>query len=310
MKDTKYHPRITVVGIGGVGGYVAAMLASRYPGVTVIARGKRKEAIVENGLVLHSDYKGEIRANPFAVAEPGSTLPTQDYVFVCVKNYSLPDALEEMSPYIDEHTVIVPVMNGVDPGSRIRSRFSVGTVVDSLIYIVSYTLPDASVVQEGKFAQIRIGIMHADSKEQDALNRVQKLLFEAGIDCVSSDDIEAEIWKKFILNCAYNVLTTYYNEPIGMLRIDQKKSAEYETLVKEAYQMALSKGVHVTDADISAILRRFYLELEEDATSSLQRDYHSGRKTELETFSGYLVKEAEKMGIELPLTTALYEKLK
>lgn len=310
MKDTKYNPRITVVGIGGVGGYVAAMLANHYAGVTVIARGKRKETIEENGLVLHSDYKGEIRANPFEVAEPGSPMPTQDFVFVCVKNYSLSDALEEMSPYIGEHTVIVPVMNGVDPGSRIRSRFSGGTVVDSLIYIVSYTLPDSSIVQEGKFAQIRIGIMHADSKEQDAVNHVQKLLFEAGIDCVSSDDIEAEIWKKFILNCAYNVLTTYYNEPIGMLRTDQKKSAEYETLVKEAYQMALSKGVHVTDTDISAILRRFYLELEEDATSSLQRDYHSGRKTELETFSGYLVKEAEKMGIELPLTTALYEKLR
>ena len=51
--------KIGVVGAGGVGGYLAAMLADAYPHVTVVARGKRGEAIRKQGLVLHSEHRDE-----------------------------------------------------------------------------------------------------------------------------------------------------------------------------------------------------------------------------------------------------------
>lgn len=41
----------------------------------------------------------------------------------------------------------------------------------------------------------------------------------------------------------------------------------------------------------------------DNATSSLQRDFRIRRKqTELETFSGYIVKEAKKLGVSIPLS--------
>ena len=52
--------KIAVIGIGGVGGYIAGLLAKAYPHVTMVARGARAESIRKKGLVLHSDYKGEI----------------------------------------------------------------------------------------------------------------------------------------------------------------------------------------------------------------------------------------------------------
>ena len=42
--------KIAVIGIGGVGGYVAGMLARAYPHVTMVARGARAESIREKGL--------------------------------------------------------------------------------------------------------------------------------------------------------------------------------------------------------------------------------------------------------------------
>ena len=50
--------KITVAGIGGVGGYLAGMLADTYDEVSFIARGERKKSLKENGLVLHSEYHG------------------------------------------------------------------------------------------------------------------------------------------------------------------------------------------------------------------------------------------------------------
>ncbi len=300
--------KIAVVGAGGVGGYLAGMLIRAYPRVTVAARGERGKSIKKNGLVLHSDYHGEIIARPEKVAEDTALLEPQDLIFLCVKNYSLEQACRELKQAVTDDTIIVPVMNGADPGERTRSFFKKGTVVDSLIYIVAFANKDYSVTQQGNFANLRIGIR--DEEKQNRVFEVSDVLSGAQIDHKISRDIECDIWKKYILNCAYNVLTAFYNNNIGELRNDPKKDWEYEQLVYEAYEVAVKKGVHVTKEHADAIIRRFREELADDATSSLQRDLISGNPTELETFSGYIVREAKRLGVNAPVSGRMYEGLK
>ena len=120
--------KVAVVGVGGVGGYLAGMLGTVCPHLTLAARGKRKESLEEKGLVLHSDYHGERNIRPEKVV-PVAEMEMQDYIFVCVKNYSLEEVCREMKPAVGEHTVIIPVMNGVNPGERVRKSMDKGTVV-------------------------------------------------------------------------------------------------------------------------------------------------------------------------------------
>lgn len=301
--------KIAVVGAGGVGGFLAGMLGRVCPHLTLAARGTRKEAIFKNGLVLHSEYKGEITVHPETVTEI-SGMTEQDYIFVCVKNYSLENVCRELEHAVTEDTVIIPVMNGVDPGDRIRSLISRGTVVDSLIYIVSFANEDYSVTQQGDFADLRIGITDAGASEKAKIGEVSAILRTADIDHQVSDEIEVEIWRKYILNCAYNVATAYYDNTIGELRRDPRKAAEYEALVNEAWQVALAKGVAVTQEHVDAIIHRFYKELAGNATSSLQRDIRAGRTAETETFSGYIVHEGKKLGLDLPVSSKMYDGLK
>ena len=80
--------KIAVIGIGGVGGYIAGLLAKAYPHVTMVARGARQRASGKKGLVLHSDYKGEIVAKPERVV-PIQDMGQQDYIFyLCKKLFS------------------------------------------------------------------------------------------------------------------------------------------------------------------------------------------------------------------------------
>lgn len=302
--------KIAVVGAGGVGGYLAGMLARAYPHVTVAARGERGKSIREKGLVLHSDYHGEIVVKPEKVVEDTTLLEPQDVLFVCVKNYSLEQACREIRHAVNRDTVIVPVMNGADPGERTRAFLQRGTVVDALIYIVAFANRDYSVTQQGKFASLRIGIKDGDEEAQKKVQEVAELLEGARIDHKVSKDIECDIWRKYILNCAYNVLTAFYDNNIGQLRNDPKKDQEYELLVMEAYRVAVEKGVHVTREHAEAIIRRFREELADDATSSLQRDIQMGNPTELETFSGYIVREAQRLGVPVPVSARMYEGLK
>ena len=309
MDQDILNKRIAVAGIGGVGGYLAGMLGRVCPHLTMAVRGDRRESILKNGLVLHSEYKGEINVRP-EYAAPVSEMGEQDYIFVCVKNYSLEDVCREMEHAVTENTVIIPVMNGVDPGERIRKALGKGTVVDSLIYIVAFANKDYSVTQQGDFANLRIGIRNADETQQQKVQEVSDILTGADIDHMIAEDIEVEIWRKYILNCAYNTESAYYDNAIGQLRSDPKKAEEYEALVREAYQVAQAKGVGVRQEHVDAILHRFYHELAENATSSLQRDIRAGKKAEVETFSGYIVREGQRLGIRTPVTEKMYEGLK
>ena len=300
--------KIAVIGIGGVGGYVAGMLAKAYPHVTMVARGARGESIRENGLVLHSDYKGEIVAKPERVV-PVREMGQQDYIFICVKNYSLEDVCENIRDMVTDDTVIIPVMNGVDPGEKIRSLIGRGTVVDSLIYTVAFANADFSISQQDTFTWLCIGIKNADQGQKEA--QVAEILKGADIDYKDDGDIEVEIWRKYILNCAFNVMTAFYDNTIGELRRDPVKAQQYETLVWEAASVGRAKGVALTDEHIQEVIHKFRHVHADNATSSLQRDFQICKKqTELETFSGYIVQEAKRLGVSIPLSEEMYQGLK
>lgn len=320
--NTLTDKRVAVVGVGGVGGYLAGMLGQVCPHLTLAARGGRKESLQRNGLILHSDYKGELTAVSEQVVET-KDLKEQDFIFICVKNYSLEEVCRELAPAVTDETVIIPVMNGVNPGERVRSYLGRGTVVDSLIYIVAFANEDYSITQQGDFARLCIGIKDAAVPQENEAAVYQKkaapqekaaetaaLLTAADIDCEVAADIEVEIWRKYILNCAYNVETAFYDNTIGQLRRDEKKAKEYEALVNEAYHVGLAKGVAIRQEHIDAIIHRFYYELADDATSSLQRDIRAGRRSEVDVFGGYIVREAERHGIPVPVSLKMYEKLR
>ena len=302
--------KIAVIGIGGVGGYVAGMLTKAYPHVTMVARGARGESIRKNGLVLHSDYKGEIVAKPERVV-PVREMGQQDYIFICVKNYSLEDVCENIRDMVTDDTVIIPVMNGVDPGEKIRSLIGRGTVVDSLIYTVAFANADFSISQQDTFTWLCIGIKNADQGQQEKVAQVAEILKGADIDYKDDGDIEVEIWRKYILNCAFNVMTAFYDNTIGELRRDPVKAQQYETLVWEAASVGRAKGVALTDEHIQEVIHKFRHVHADNATSSLQRDFQICKKqTELETFSGYIVQEAKRLGVSIPLSEEMYQGLK
>ena len=310
MSDKSNNRKIAVVGIGGVGGFLAGAIGSVYEEqLTLVARGDRLISLKEQGLVLHSDLRGEIRVHPRAVVT-AQELEEQDLIFLCVKNYSLEEACAQIRHAVGEKTIVIPVMNGVDPGDRVRAALGRGTVVDSLIYIVAFIDPDGMIVQQGDFARMRIGIKGANEEQKQAVTQVSDVLTGAGIEHLVADDIELEIWRKYILNCAYNVATAAYDNNIGQLRADPVKAKEFEDLVTEAYEVALAKGVAVRPEHRQEFFDRFHHVYRDDATSSLQRDLNAGRRAEIETFSGYLVREAARLGVAAPVSQKMYEMLR
>lgn len=218
-------------------GYIASVLCANYDDVTLIARRKRKESLQTKGLVVHSDFFGDHTAHPAVTDDPASA-GIQDVIFVCVKNYSLEAALTAVLPCIGDDTIVVPVLNGFTYHDTAAALMKRGKIVDSAIYITSSYKEDYSIRQEGRFARIYIG-----SDDADATKKIYGILNHPGLTCCIAENITVEIWRKFILNCAYNVLTAYYRTSIGGALSQPHGREEFRALLQEAYDVGKAAGV-------------------------------------------------------------------
>lgn len=302
--------RIVVAGLGGVGGFLGAALASVYSNVTFFARGDRKNHLQANGLTLKSEFIGDRHVTPALVTDQVSEIGTADILVISVKNYSLEQICRQLAPIVDNHTIIVPVLNGIDPADRTRDTLQKGIVVDSLIYIISGSEPDYTIVQKGDYATLRIGTRSTDPAVISALQTVHELFAPTGVTCIVEEDIEAAIWKKYIFNCAFNIMTAAYSATVGDLRAKPEHIKDMEALLDEACLIARKKHVNIPN-DYTQDRIHFFMSLQSPTgTSSMRRDMDAGRPCELETFSGYLLQEARKYSIDLPRTRYYYELLK
>ena len=289
---------LTIVGVGGVGGVLAGPLLRKYgSAVHLVARGKRGEHLRTNGLTLHSDVYGEFTAACESVVEEPAELPVQDFILVCVKNDALPAVTEQIRAIADEHTVVVPVMNGVTATSVMAKGN--GSVAGSVIYTVSSAGKDFSITQKGKFTHLFL---------EDLGERTEQLraIFEgAGIDCRLTGDIRTAIWSKYAFNCAYNTMTAACGTDAGHLKEEPLRS-DFAAILAEAKAVGSADGAKFKEDMVSRELYRLD-KTTDNSTSSLSRDFDVCRAGEFEVFSGDLVRMARSFGMETPVMDRYYQ---
>ena len=302
--------KITIVGIGGVGGLLAGVLIRKYGNnVSLIARGKRAEHLRTHGLTLHSDAYGEFTVNPATVTDDPTVLPVQDLVLVCVKNDALEAAAQQIMPIVGPDTVVLPVMNGVTAAKKLRSILPAGTVPGCVIYTVSGAGQDFSITQQGKFTELSIGSQVFDTAEQATAEETAALFMEAGIQCKAVEDVNAAIWTKYVLNCAYNVATARWGCTIGGIKADENRVEDCRALLTESWKVGIASGVALPEDLPEKQLRRI-LKTSDDSDSSLGRDFAAGRPGEMEVFCGDVIRMAETLGVDVPMTRKYYDALK
>ncbi len=297
--------KLMVSGIGGVGGYLSAYLCSRYPGdVTLVARGKRKKALTA-GLSVTSPLLGNQTFHP-AVTDRPAAAGIQDVIFICVKTFSLDEAAAALIPCADSHTIVVPVMNGIDHAERTQALLPASRIVNSLIYITSAACGDYSICHTSPYVR-----MFVDSPDRKAADTVCRLLHHPNeFNCTVPADMKTELWKKYIINCAYNTITAYYRCTTGGILAYPERFGEFRALLDESCAAAAACGISLPRDFSAQTFENMMHRRNADATSSMARDVLSGRKTELETFGGYLTRLAREKGLSVPMSERFYAALK
>lgn len=300
--------KIAISGIGGVGGYYGGQLAAFYHNsenvkIYFISRGENLQTIRKKGLEIIT-LDETVVAHPEIATDDPAEIGVVDYLFCCTKSYDLGENIPQLSPLIGEHTVIVPLLNGVNVTDTIRRIIPGHEVWYGCTYIVTRIKEPGVIRETSKENKLYFGSPEGSKEKQQQL---LELLTDAGIDAFNPEDIIFEIWRKYFLISPIATVTSFYNENVGQV-MEAHKNMVYK-LFAELKAVADAKGVKLPFYIVHKTIENQKM-MPHNSTSSMHSDYKKGRRTELETLTGYVVKAGVELGIPTPTYKMMYDKLK
>lgn len=304
---------ICFFGTGGVGGYYGVLMA-RYLNKTgrgrayFIARGQHKDAILEKGLhLIKEGGKEDILIKPCLCSDTVDEYPVFDIVVVSVKGYDLDNAVGEINKITDENSIILPLLNGADIYERMRKHLKKGVILPSCLYLGTHIESPGVIFQKGGSGQISIGKdpLHPEFYPE----QLMALFKDAGILIEFFEDVDIEIWTKYIFIASFALVTATYDKTIGEVAEDETLGSLVKQIMQEIGSVATALKIDLpSDIVETSFLKAGQFPLE--TKTSFQRDVEAkGKQSEWDLFGGTVIRYAERFKIPVENTQAILDKL-
>ena len=298
--------KIAIVGTGGVGGGFGAALAKAGADVTFIARGAHLAAMKSQGLKLLSP-RGDIHLVPTQATDNPAEVGKVDFVLFCVKQWDVESAGERIKPMIGPETAVIPLQNGVDAADRLLPILGAGAVMGGVAQISASIAGPGVIQQVGTFMRIIFGEL--DGRKSARGERLLAQCEKAGFDATLSDQIQTDLWMKFILLATNASMVALARQPIGGLRDDPDIRPLFIAAANEVMAVGRARGVKIPDNAIETVMS-LTDHLPPPQRPSMALDLERGNRLELPWLSGKVVEFGRQLGVPTPTHNLLYAMLK
>ena len=262
--------RVLIVGVGGVGGYLAYSLIKCGFEVDVFATEKTNEKIKKEGLKVIDVDKEEI-VYPSVKIEG-----IYDVIFITTKSYHLDEVLKGIKGHYDKNTRIVPILNGIGHFEKFKID---AKLKKACIYILS-NKKDINVIHK------KTPLFYLCVEDDEILREIFK---NCDLKIKFSKNIDEDIWKKYLFISTFATLQSFYQKPTGWIM--ENKRDEVEKFLDEVIRIAKSEGVNL-EAQKEKVIKQA-LNIPYESKMSMQIDFENNAPTELENITGYLAKKSE-----------------
>lgn len=291
---------VAVLGAGAVGSYVIWGLSHKKDiRLGVIAEGERADRLKKGGCWINDEvYCPEVWSPQEA--------EDVDLLIVSLKYGSLPEALESIKTIVGEHTTVMSLMNGVDSEELIAEQVGDERVLRSLIKVASHKEENGYYFNPETTLGIIFGELAAPF-DSERVQAIESLFADTGIHFRSTEFIREEIWGKFRLNVCNNLPQAILGAGVGCYSDSTHMKVISDGLRRELEQIALAKGINMSK--IAGTSGRGSAVPASARYSTLQ-DLDAGRHTEIDMFSGTLMRMGEELGIPTPYNEYTYHMIK
>lgn len=289
---------MAVLGPGGTGGLLAALLARAGHRVICLAGETTATTLRTTGIQVRSGAFGDFTTPVEADTELREPV---DACVVAVKHTSLDAALDRVPPTALGDGLIVPVLNGVEHPASLRARYRPDRVAPAVIRVESTRIAPGVIEHGSPFAELDLT---GDGVPRDRLDALAAALTEAGPRTRVLDDESATLWAKMSFLAPFALLTTLHGLPLGDVRTRHRE--ELTALVEETAAVSAACGGPSDPAQALARYDAFPAAMK----SSMQRDAEAGRPLELDAIGGALLRAAERSGVPAPVTARLVREVR
>ena len=306
--------RVTVLGLGAIGGMLAAGFAAGGAEVSALVRGATLGALRRNGFTLR-DGAAE-RRFAIAASDDPAQLPPADVLLIGLKGQDLPGALPAIRMLLAPGTRVLSAQNGVpwffthglrgplesavldsvDPGGALAAALPLERVLAMVVHAAA-RVEAPGVVRLIKADRLPVGPDDAVAAEGVTALRA------GGLPAEVSGHIRDEIWAKLWGNSNMNPLSALSRATLSDMLDDDGVRGLAVAMMREMDAVGQRAGLAPLDDPEAriAVTRR----IGAFKTSMLQ-DLEAGRRLELGPILGAVVEMAERLGEPAPVSRGVH----
>jgi len=296
--------KLLVLGAGAVGGYFGGRAAQAGADVTFLVRPRRRAQLERDGLRIASPH-GDATLRVQTV-EASAVRPIYDFVLLSCKAYDLDTAMDAIAPAMADHTVIVPLLNGMAHLARLDERFGAARVMGGTCWISATLDADGVIRQPDPLQRIAFGERGGGRTGRGA--ELANAFAQAGVPCDLVDNIEQEMWEKLAFLSVFAAATCLFRANIGEIVAAPGGLAALEEAFAVNCEAAARAGHPLRP---SAIERgRKVLTAGSARNASMRHDLDAGNPVESDQVVGWMAAVARAHGLEPTLLAHAYIQLK
>ncbi len=293
---------VSIIGLGALGIMYAHHFSKKLPkeNVRVIADQERINRYIKNGIYCN----GELCE--FNYVTPESSVSPSDLVLFTVKFDGLQEAIESVKKHVGPNTIFMSALNGIISEEMIGQAYG----FENVLYCVAQGMDAVKVGNrltfdhKGKlvFGDREPGIISDKAKAVEEFFKHVELPHEV------DTNMNHRIWGKFMLNVGVNQTVAVYQSNYGEVQREGEARQTMIAAMREVIKISEKEGIGLTEADLDYWLKVLGT-LSPEGKPSMAQDVDAKRFSEVELFSGTVLKYAKKHGIEVPVNKMLYEKI-
>jgi 2-dehydropantoate 2-reductase len=281
--------RILVVGAGAVGGYFGGRLLEAGRDVTFLVRPRRAAELATHGLTIRSPVGDFHRPAPPIVLQEGLAEPF-DLVLLSCKAYDLDGAMASFAKAVGPATAILPLLNGMRHIDRLVERFGAKRVLGGQCAISATLNDDGAVVHLNDWHALSFGEL--DGSHSPRIEAIASALLNAGFDARLSDEIQQEMWEKWVFIATAAGITCLMRSAVG----DYVAAGAADLalrLLDECASIAAAQGFRLRAPALERA-RAAMTAVGSPIKASMLRDIEGGKPVEGDQILGDLLRRAAK----------------
>lgn len=286
--------RIAVIGAGAMGSIYGGRLSQHNEVILVDTNEKVVDQICKNGLKIDENGTTDCY-HPAALCDTSNEKPA-DLVILFVKALFSRSALENNRSLIGPDTRLMTLQNGAGHEDLLKefvneNRVIIGTTEDNGAVL------DFGHVRRGGTGVTNVGMLTED--KDGFLGRLKETFDSCGFEVRIHENIQYLIWDKLFTNVSLSALTGILQVDMGYIAADEYTWKLCRQLIHETILTAAAAGLEFDEEAVAEKVKKTSLNNPSGCTS-IRADLRDGRRTEVDTISGAVVRAAKKYNVEVP----------